>query len=167
MAGYGADGTWRERISASAINATLYNAGSDRLSLGFAAQARYAGWQPQGGFDVAQHQTNVSEAQGSGQILQFQLRRRSPPPSPRQATTADDAELLDDLAQNDLAQYEEEAPINYRQRMLMNLIAVAIVSALICVGVWIADTIADMQKAQDCIMQGRQNCAPIQMPLKK
>jgi hypothetical protein len=114
------------------------------------------------GFNVAQHQTNLSEARGSGQILQFHSRRRPPPHSPRQAATADDTELHDDLAQ-----YEEEAPIDYRQRMLMNLIAVAIVSALICVGVWIADTIADMQKAQDCIMQGRQNCAPIQMPLKK
>ena len=116
---------------------------------------------------MAQQQTNLSEAQGSGQILQFQLRRRSPPQSPRPAATSDDAELLDDLAENDLAQYEQEAPINYRQRMLMNLIAVAIVSGLICVGVWIADTITDMEKAQDCIMQGRQNCAPIQMPLKK
>ena len=111
---------------------------------------------------MAQHQTNLSEARGSGQILQFQLRRPPQLQRPRQAATAGDAEPLDDLAQ-----YEEEAPIDYRQRMLMNLIAVAIVSALICVGVWIADTIADMQKAQDCIMQGRQNCAPIQVPLKK
>jgi hypothetical protein len=135
---------------------------SGRLSLGIGGQTRYAGWQPQGSFDVAQHQTNLSEAQGSGQILQFQLRRRPPLQSPRQAATAADAAPLDDMAQ-----YEEEAPIDYRQRMLMNLIAVAVVSALICSGVWIADTIADMQKAQDCIMQGRQNCAPIPLPLKK
>jgi hypothetical protein len=111
---------------------------------------------------VAQHQTNLSEARGSGQVLQFQLRRRPPLQPPRQAATAGDAAPLDDMAQ-----YEEEAPIDYRQRMLMNLIAVAVVSALICSGVWIADTIADMQKAQDCIMQGRQNCAPIPLPLKK
>ena len=111
---------------------------------------------------MAQHQTNLSEARGPGQILQFQLRRRPPLQPPRQVATAADAAPLDDMAQ-----YEEEAPIDYRQRMLINLIAVGIVSALICVGVWIADTISEMQKAQDCIMQGRQNCAPIQMPLKK
>jgi hypothetical protein len=33
---------------------------------------------------------------------------------------------------------------------------------LIGLGVWIADTISDMQRAQDCVMQGRQNCAPIE-----
>ena len=65
-------------------------------------------------------------------------------------------------------QYEEEdGHIDYRHRMLMNVIAVVIVSVLIGVGVWIADTIADMQKAQDCVMQGRQNCAPIEVPVKK
>jgi hypothetical protein len=45
--------------------------------------------------------------------------------------------------------------------MLMNVIAVVIVSALVGIGVWIADTIADIETSQDCAMQGRQNCAPI------
>ena len=49
----------------------------------------------------------------------------------------------------------------------MNVIAVVIVSLLVGVGVWLADTIADMEKAQDCLMQGRQNCAPIEVPVKK
>jgi len=111
---------------------------------------------------VPQHQTDLSEARKSGQILQFQLRQREPTQPPRQAATEGDSEPFDDLAQ-----YEDEAPIDYRQRMLMNLIAVAIVSVLVGVGVWIADTIADMQNAQDCVMQGRQNCAPIQLPLEK
>ena len=67
---------------------------------------------------------------------------------------------------DDLAQYEEEdAHINYRHRMLMNVIAVMIVSALLGVGVWIADTITNMEKTQDCVMQGRQNCAPISMTM--
>jgi len=51
--------------------------------------------------------------------------------------------------------------------MLMNVIAVMIVSALVGVGVWIADTITDMEKMQDCLMQGRQNCAPIVLPVKR
>lgn len=36
----GPEETWRGRISASAINATLYNPGSGRLNLGFAVQMR-------------------------------------------------------------------------------------------------------------------------------
>jgi len=45
----------------------------------------------------------------------------------------------------------------------MNLIALAILTSLVCLGVWIADTISDLQKEQDCLMQGRSNCAPIEV----
>jgi hypothetical protein len=111
---------------------------------------------------VAQDRPNPSEAQESGQILTFQLRRRVG--APRQAPIAPDGAELDD----DLAAFEEEdGHIDYRHRMLMNVIAVVIVSVLITAGVWIADTIAAMQKAQDCALQGRQNCAPIEVPVTK
>ncbi len=102
----------------------------------------------------------------SGQILTFQLRRRVGTPAPRHAPIAPDGagtEAVDDLA----AFEEEDGYIDYRHRMLMNVIAVVIVSVLITAGVWIADTIAAMQKAQDCALQGRQNCAPIEVPVKK
>jgi len=48
--------------------------------------------------------------------------------------------------------------------MLLNVMAVAIVVLLMVAGVWIADTIVNMEKVQDCTMQGRQNCAPIAVP---
>jgi hypothetical protein len=124
------------------------------------AQARYAGRDPQGGFDVVHDRIDLNEARESGRILKFQLRRRAPVHSPRQAVTDGEAEPLDDLARYE----EEDAHVDDRQRMLMNLIAVAIVSTLVGVGVWIADAITDMDKAQDCVMQGRQNCAPIEVP---
>jgi hypothetical protein len=47
--------------------------------------------------------------------------------------------------------------------MIMNLIALAIVTSLVGLGVWIADTISDLQREQDCLMQGRSNCAPIEV----
>jgi hypothetical protein len=123
---------------------------------------RYSGFDQNGGYVVARDQPNPSDVQGSGQILTFQLRRRVA--TPRQAPTAPDGdEAVDDLA----AFEEEDGHIDYRHRMLMNVIAVLIVSVLITAGVWIADTIAAMQKAQDCALQGRQNCAPIEMPVKK
>lgn len=49
--------------------------------------------------------------------------------------------------------------------MVMNMIAIAVVVLLVGVGVWIAKTIADMEIDQDCLMQGRANCAPFEVPV--
>ena len=98
----------------------------------------------------------------SGQILTFQLRRRVATRRHAPITPAGD-EPVDDLA----AFEDEDGHIDYRHRMLMNVIAVVVVSVLISAGVWIADTIAAMQKAQDCALKGRQNCAPIEVPVTK
>ena len=112
---------------------------------------RYSGFEQNGGYDVVQDQPNPND--GSGQILSFQVRRRLG--MPRHAPTAPDGdEPVDDLA----AFEEEDGHIVF---------AVVIVSVLISAGVWIADTIAAMQKAQDCALQGRQNCAPIEVPVTK
>jgi hypothetical protein len=99
-----------------------------------------------------------------GQVLHFRLRPRdgggpgsSTEPQQSLAEDNDDA----------LARYTEERddePINYRQRMLMNVIAVAIVTLLVVIGVWLADIIVDLQHDQDCVLQGRSNCAPIEVP---
>jgi hypothetical protein len=123
---------------------------------------RYSGFDQNGGYDVVQDQPNPND--GSGQILSFQVRRRLGMPMPRHAPIAPDGdEPVDDLA----AFEDEDGNIDYRHRMLMNVFAVVIVSVLISAGVWIADTIAAMQKAQDCALQGRQNCAPIEVPVTK
>ena len=99
------------------------------------------------------------EAAPSGQVLKFRLPggvfRR---PALRTVRPAHDSEPIDDLAQYE----QEDINVNYSHRMLMNIIATGIVVILIGLGVWIADTISDMQKAQDCVLQGRQNCAPIE-----
>ena len=127
------------------------------------SQTRYNVCKLRGDFDVIQGRQKVDEVHGSGQILQFQLRRRIPAPLPRPIVTTGDTDPPDDLAQYE----QEDLHINYRHRMLMNVMAVMIVTVLIGAGVWIADVIEDMQKAQDCVMQGRQNCAPIALPMKR
>lgn len=97
-----------------------------------------------------------------GQVLQFPQRRHGAPNFSKATGAAGkpDPVLLDHLAR-----YEEDAPIDYRQRTLMNVIAMAIVTLLVAAGVWIADTIAVMEKDEDCVMQGRANCAPIELPI--
>ena len=65
----------------------------------------------------------------------------------------------------DLAKYEPgESKGDYRHRMKMNLLAFAATIVLMVVGIWIAETMADMRKIQDCYFSGRRNCAPIQVP---
>jgi hypothetical protein len=78
-------------------------------------------------------------------------------------------DLLDDLAEYEQDREEEDEVINYPHRMFMNVIAVVVVTMLIGVGVWLADTIAQMERDQDCVLQGRQNCAPIDVaaPVRK
>jgi hypothetical protein len=53
--------------------------------------------------------------------------------------------------------------------MLMNIIALVVLTILIGAGVWLADTITYMERNQDCILQGRQNCAPLEIaaPVRK
>lgn len=96
-----------------------------------------------------------------GQILRFEPRRPGKP----LLASATPQPVKDDL--DDFAQFEQEQdePIDYRRRMIMNLIALAILASLVGLGVWIADTISDLQRDQDCLMQGRSNCAPIELPI--
>jgi hypothetical protein len=123
------------------------------------------------------HDAGSHDAARFGQVLRFRRRRPDRPPLPSAAASPAQAEPADDLARDDLARYdlarydlarheqEQDEPIDYRQRMLMNVIAIAIVTVLVGAGVWIADTIAAMQNDQDCVLQGRGNCAPIEAPL--
>ena len=105
----------------------------------------------------------------SAQVLQYRPRAR-PTERPFSASPTLAHEPIDHESRllGDLSRYEqdiEDEPINYRHRMLMNVMAVVVVTALVGIGVWLADTIAEMERKQDCVLQGRQNCAPIELPV--
>jgi hypothetical protein len=115
---------------------------------------------------VVHDRPDPNETRQSGQILNFELRRRVERQPPRSAAPVPAPEAIE--PPDDLSRFEEEDRyIDYRRRLLMNMIALVIVALLVGAGVWLADTIADMQKVQDCTLQGRQNCAPIEVPVKK
>jgi hypothetical protein len=67
---------------------------------------------------------------------------------------------------DDLSRYERtrEEPDDFRHRMLANLAAFAFTVALIAIGIWLAMSIADLRKTQDCILMGRRDCARISVP---
>ena len=62
----------------------------------------------------------------------------------------------------DLSKFERTGgEDDYRHRMAMNTLALVIITVLIVSGVWLATSIAEMRKNQDCVLQGRHNCAQI------
>jgi hypothetical protein len=98
--------------------------------------------------------TRINPSEPQGQILPFRprgspfSRNTPPPPVP------------------DLEKYEHapEEPDDFRHRMLMNGLGLAVTIVLIVAGLWIADVMAHMRKDQDCVLTGRKGCTPIDVP---
>jgi hypothetical protein len=67
---------------------------------------------------------------------------------------------------NDLSRFERarDEPDDFRHRMLANVAAFAFTVALTAVGIWLAMSIADLRKTQDCVLMGRRDCARISTP---
>jgi hypothetical protein len=90
-----------------------------------------------------------------GRILPFQRRGQAQPRTP----SAPNAPV------EDVGKYARtEEPDNYRQRMINNGLAFAACVALVLIGVWLANTIAEMRRNQDCVLSGRRNCAQVNVP---
>ena len=86
-----------------------------------------------------------------GQVLRFRRRTGAPRPTPAGPPPADD-----------LARYTRGPDgDDYRHRMIVNAAAFLFVAVLIGAGLWLAETMAQMRRNQDCVLQGRRNCAPI------
>jgi hypothetical protein len=68
----------------------------------------------------------------------------------------------------DLAQFERgDAADDYRHRMIVNVIAFVFVLALIGVGYWLAETMAEMRKNQDCVLSDRRGCTPVEVNTRR
>ena len=90
-------------------------------------------------------------------------------PRPIRRVTRDetgDKHWRQDLGQpaaDDLSRYERrrDEPDDFRHRMLANVAALAFTIALTAIGIWLAMSIADLRKTQDCVLMGRRDCARI------
>jgi hypothetical protein len=51
-----------------------------------------------------------------------------------------------------------------RERTTTNIVLLLIFAALVGVGVWLSNALIDARRADECITQGRRNCAPIEVP---
>src|SRR5262245_35128458 len=55
----------------------------------------------------------------------------------------------------DIGRYERVGEEDdYRHRMLMNGLALAVCVFLVAAGIWLANTMAEMRKNQDCVLSG-------------
>ena len=97
-----------------------------------------------------------SSSHGNGRVVYF--RRR---PGARSS-------LAGSTPVADLAKYERKETANdYRHRMMVNAAALVFVVALIGTGLWLADSMAEMRKNQDCVLTGRRGCSPVEVPTQR
>ena len=97
-------------------------------------------------------------------VLQFRPRQ---PAQPRDVRTQAIGEPHDrDAEPLNLERYERarEQPDEFRHRMLANIAAFAFTVALLAIGIWLAMSISDMRRTQDCVSMGRRDCARITTP---
>ncbi len=96
-------------------------------------------------------------------VLKFRPRTLACPPG--RLRNLGDHSLQDQAPQapNDLSRYERDRdePDDFRHRMLANVAALAFTVALTAIGIWLAVSIADLRKTQDCVLMGRRDCARI------
>jgi hypothetical protein len=100
-------------------------------------------------------------------VLKFRPRTSAQPPGGReeasQTTTPNTKAPNTSPAANDLSRYERprDEGDDFRHRMLANVAALAFTVALTAIGIWLAVSIADLRKTQDCVLMGRRDCARI------
>lgn len=104
---------------------------------------------------------------GEHRVLQFRP-RNSPQPSSLGQANRDKATVQPLRAETphellDLSRYEQprDEPDDFRHRMLANIAAFAFTIALTAVGIWLAVSIADLRRTQDCVLMGRRDCVRI------
>ena len=89
-------------------------------------------------------------------VLKFRPRTSAHPPG--RAAQQDTKREAHDLSRYEQARQE---PDDFRRRMLANLAAFAFTVALTAIGIWLAMSIAELRKNQDCVLMGRRDCAQI------
>jgi hypothetical protein len=99
-------------------------------------------------------------------VLKFRPRTLAHPPGQRGEPGKPALHEAGRRPPGDLTRFEQEReePDDFRHRMLANLAALAFTVALTAIGIWLAMSIADLRKTQDCVLMGRRDCAHISTP---
>lgn len=87
-----------------------------------------------------------------GRVLPFRRGKPRPPPVDQHAPV------------EGMEKYARGEPDDYRQRMINNGLGLGACVLLVAIGIWLANTIAEMRRNQDCVLSGRRDCAKISVP---
>jgi hypothetical protein len=106
----------------------------------------------------------ISIPEEDHRVLEFRPRSVGPAPtvSGRVRREATILPIRPDLAR--VVPRGPEPSGDFRHRMLANFAALGLTVALTAIGFWLASSLADMRRTQDCVLMGRHNCAPIASP---
>jgi hypothetical protein len=99
-------------------------------------------------------------------VLQFRPRSLVQPPGRRRQLGNQAIEKDAKATPIDLSRYgrDRTEPDDFRRRMLANIAAFAFTVALTAIGIWLAMSIADLRRTQDCVQMGRRDCGRISTP---
>ena len=102
-----------------------------------------------------------SPSKGNGRVIRFRPRGAAPSGWrwPALRSRPGDAPVAD-LTKYERAQGEDD----YRHRMTMNALGLVVTTILVVIGIWLAASISEMQKNQDCYLQGGRNCNQLIIP---
>jgi len=105
-------------------------------------------------------------AEQEHRVIQFRPRNSTQPPAWRGNIAVQPRQPDPDPEPLDLSRYERprEEPDDFRHRMLANVAAFAFTVALTAIGIWLAMSIADLRRTQDCVLMGRRDCVRISNP---
>jgi hypothetical protein len=105
-------------------------------------------------------------AEEEHRVLQFRPRNSALTPGWRKDPAA--VTPLKDARRepNDLSRYERprDEPDDFHHRILANIAALAFTIALTAIGIWLAISIQDLRRTQDCVLMGRRDCVRITTP---
>ena len=106
-----------------------------------------------------------SKATDDGDHVVIKFRPRTAADAPK--TRAEQLAPLRTPPAQDLSRFERSGESDdYRHRMRTNIAAGLFTVMLIGFGVWLAISIADLRRTQDCILYGRRDCAAMPHPSK-
>lgn len=98
-------------------------------------------------------------ADNDHRVIRFRPRSSAEASRPKPPVRAGPA---DGTPTDDLSRYVlSREPDDYRHRMTMNVAAAAFTILLTAFGIWLAISISDLRKTQDCILIGRRDCGKI------
>jgi hypothetical protein len=99
-------------------------------------------------------------------VLKFVPRSSAQPPHSSPGLMGQTKRATSPRGAEGLERYEtpREEPDDFHHRMLANSAAFVLTVALIAIGIWLAVSISDLRKTQDCLLTGRRDCARIAVP---